>query len=225
MPQIQPEWVSRSAHGPAVPQRFMHKLALLCALLASFAGQAPSLAQTPPTNNVQYEVINKPSYGRGVGTVPTNCGPGREYDAGLCYPPCATGFRGVGPVCWQTCPPGYSDDGATCRHDASIISSDNGACPWYDKCGLTFARGCSKCPPGYANDGCTCRIDANIFGKSTYTRGVGSLPTACPGGREYDAGLCYTPCNPGFTGVGPVCWGTCPTGYEDWGVQCAKRIL
>jgi len=28
------------------------------------------------------------------------CGKGLENDAGLCYPPCPSGTRGIGPVCW-----------------------------------------------------------------------------------------------------------------------------
>lgn len=167
-------------------------------------------------------IISKPSYGRGVGTVPNDCGPGRQYDAGLCYPLCPAGYRGVGPVCWQICPPGYADDGASCRRNAVIFGSDNSACPWYDKCGLTFARGCSKCPPGYANDGCTCRRDAHIFFKSTTTRGVGTVPGLCPAGKQYDAGLCYPFCGPGYNGIGPVCWGSCPAGFDDHGATCYR---
>lgn len=38
-----------------------------------------------------------------------------------------------------------------------------------------------------------------------YGRGVGT-PLSCASDEEYDAGLCYTPCNEGYNGVGPVCW-------------------
>lgn len=38
-----------------------------------------------------------------------------------------------------------------------------------------------------------------------YGRGAG-VPMSCASGMEYDAGLCYTPCNEGYNGVGPVCW-------------------
>lgn len=165
-------------------------------------------------------ILAKPSQGRGAGSVPNQCGPGKELDAGLCYPLCPAGMRGVGPVCWQICPPGYSDDGATCRRNGSIIGSNNSACPWYDKCGLVTARGCSVCPAGYNNDGCTCRRDPHIFGKSTHARGAGSVPSACSAGLQYDTGLCYTMCPPGFNGVGPVCWGTCPAGFADHGATC-----
>lgn len=39
------------------------------------------------------------SYGRGVGKLP-GCKDEQDYDAGLCYPKCSDGTKGVGPVCW-----------------------------------------------------------------------------------------------------------------------------
>ena len=38
-----------------------------------------------------------------------------------------------------------------------------------------------------------------------YGRGVGT-PLTCSSSEEYDAGLCYQPCDEGYNGVGPVCW-------------------
>jgi hypothetical protein len=162
------------------------------------------------------------SYGRGAGTVPTACPAGQENDAGLCYPVCQSGYYAVGPVCWQSCPDGYTDEGALCAINAQTISADNSGCPWYDECGLTFARGCSTCPEGYENNGCTCQINANVFAKSTYGRGAGAVPTECSGGGEYDAGLCYTSCGANYDGIGPVCWAGCPASMPvSCGVGCA----
>jgi len=46
----------------------------------------------------------------------------------------------------------------------------------------------------------------------------------CDAGEDYDAGLCYRPCNKkGFKGVGPVCWGSCPTGWKDCGAGCGRK--
>lgn len=39
----------------------------------------------------------KDSYSRGVGAV-LSCMPDEEEDAGLFYPPCRSGYKGVGPV-------------------------------------------------------------------------------------------------------------------------------
>jgi hypothetical protein len=207
----------------------LHDFEVALAAKYPTAPPPPPVADCPPGFNDDGATcsssVAKPSYGRGAGTAPTQCGAGQQYDAGLCYPQCAAGYYGVGPVCWQICPAGYADDGLTCRRDASIINADNSSCPWYDKCGLTFAKGCSVCPPGYANDGCTCRIDAHIFGKSSYGRGAGTVPTQCGAGQQYDAGLCYPFCAPGYSGAGPVCWGSCPNGYGDNGAICTTVIV
>jgi hypothetical protein len=133
--------------------------------------------------------------------------PGADRSGLLCYPPCKAGYDGVGPVCWQQCPAGYHDDGAFCRKDVRIIGANNDECPWYDKCGLTFSRGCSVCPSGYSNDGCTCRINADIFAKDTYTRGAGS-PMSCAPGKERIGALCYGPCPPGYREDGVYCTAT-----------------
>lgn len=123
----------------------------------------------------------KHSYGRGVGTIPGSCPVGQDYDAGLCYPQCKSGYYGVGPVCWQGCPSGYADHGATCyKHLFS----------W--------------------------------FWKSSYGRGVGKIPGSCPGGQDYDAGLCYAQCKTGYSGVGPVCWEQCDADEIDDGAFCRK---
>lgn len=46
----------------------------------------------------------KLSHSRGAGSpLVSTCDAGLEYDAGLCYPPCADCYDGVGPVCWSLC--------------------------------------------------------------------------------------------------------------------------
>lgn len=192
----------------------------------SAPGQYLSLAEVqvnaPETYlDTEDDVCWMKTYGRGVGTIPDSC-PGQQKDGALCYPYCANGYYGVGPVCWQYCPAGYTDDGALCRKDASIISADNSSCPWYDTCGLTFSKGCSRCPAGYSNDGCTCRRDAHIFAKSSYGRTAGNV-MSCNASQENDAGLCYPQCGAGYDGVGPVCWGNCSGSYPvSCGAGCAK---
>jgi len=44
----------------------------------------------------------------------------------------------------------------------------------------------------------------------------------CNANEQQDAGLCYTPCKTGFTGVGPVCWAGCPAGWSQCGAACGK---
>lgn len=103
------------------------------------------------------------------------CGPGQEYQNGLCYTTCKAGWSGEGPVCWKACASGFKDTGWFCQRDSSIVSADTSSCPWYNKCGL--GDDCSKCPAGYSNDGCTCRRDAYIYAQESYGRGVGVAPT------------------------------------------------
>ncbi len=146
-------------------------------------------------------------YGRGAGS-PMGCAANEEQRGGLCYPKCTSGYSAPTAfpyLCATACPVGYRDDGLTCFRDAKIISADNSKCAWYDKCGLTFDKGCSKCPSGYKNDGCTCRVDAHMISKTTYSRGAGVPLHTCGAGEEKDGLLCYPKCQDGFHGVGPMC--------------------
>ncbi len=56
----------------------------------------------------------------------------------------------------------------------------------------------------------------------SYGRGAGTIPNVCASGEELRDGLCYKPCESGYTGVGPVCWQHCPSGYRDDGAFCGK---
>lgn len=44
---------------------------------------------------------------------------------------------------------------------------------------------------------------------------------SCDAGLEYDAGLCYTACETGSNGVGPVCWANSPSNWVDCGMGAA----
>lgn len=116
----------------------------------------------------------------GTGTEATGlnctCPAGQEFQNGLCYPACSSGYKGVGPVCWEICASTYYDTGTFCQRDPSILSANTSKCPWYNKCG--FGSSCSKCPSGYSNDGCTCRRNASTYTKKSYGRGAGTVP-AC----------------------------------------------
>lgn len=170
------------------------------------------------------------SYGRGVGTIPTSCTAGKTYDTGLCYESCRAGYTGVGPVCWQQCPPGYVDTGAFCHINKPLVVAGSWRCTteWGGICWWWT----TDCPAGYGNGAvglCSLNPTSPPNGmkgtyldpiKDSYGRGVGTLPTGCPGG-EYDAGLCYQNCNAGYDGVGPVCWNSCPAGKKPCGAGCA----
>lgn len=183
---------------------------------------ALSILILPSTSFAQSGVCWKTTYGRGVGTVPTTCGPGQEKSGLLCYPNCPGGFKGVGPVCWQNCPSGFRDDGAFCAKPGSYgrgagyaiwsegkCKSDHGSCEkcllmYYPKCKPGFkAVGCNVCSPicpsGMRDIGVSCA-------KQTSTRAT--IMPGC-GDKTNQAGLCYNACKPGYKPVGPVCWGQC----------------
>ncbi len=196
----------------------------------------------------QGDVCWRDSYGRGVGTIPGNCEMHQDKSGLLCYPKCKKGYTGVSFVCWQDCPSGYRNDGAFCAKPApygrgagypwkfgdKAFSLDgarkrcrkkHGSCEKsgqiiYPKCKKGYkAVGCCicspKCPSGMGTDiGVSCT-------KKSYTRKT-ILPS-CPAGMENDAGLCYKKCKPGYDGIGPVCWGTCPPDKPvNCGAACAK---
>jgi hypothetical protein len=57
---------------------------------------------------------------------------------------------------------------------------------------------------------------------------------SCPPGTVEDGGLCYPPCEAGYTGAGPLCWSNytsigvgvlkgCPAGWDDAGLICGKN--
>ncbi|MFH2204073.1 MAG: hypothetical protein ABIJ96_13215 [Elusimicrobiota bacterium] len=65
----------------------------------------------------------KGSYGRGVGE-PMHCSSSQQYDAGLCYTPCKSGYHGVGPVCWMGCPSSKTECGVGCANSTiSCVTS------------------------------------------------------------------------------------------------------
>lgn len=225
---------------PRWPRRFLALLGCLVFLL--LGGARPALAQG--------DVCWRDSYGRGVGTVPGNCDMHQDKSGLLCYPKCKSGYTGLAFVCWQDCPKGFRDDGAFCAKPAPYGRGVGFPWKFGDKafsldaararCAKKHGRGnCEKsgqiiypkCKPGYKNVGCcVCSpICPSGMGtdigvsctKKSYTRRT-ILPS-CPPGMDADAGLCYKKCKPGYRGVGPVCWGTCPKDKPvDCGAACAK---
>ncbi len=125
------------------------------------------------------DVCWKNSYGRNVGAVPNACADGREKSGALCYNKCGPNRIGDGPGCWSACPQGFEDRGVFCLQNAK-----------------------SECPPT------TIKTIVGTCTKTNEWRDAG-VPMVCGAGKDSDAGLCYSKCNAGYTGVGPVCWGSC----------------
>ena len=189
--------------------------------------------------------------GRGVGTIPTGCAPGQEMIGALCYATCPPGMTRFGFDCHSICPAGTRDDGLFCRrpeygrgtgyswwwrdgfsNDGMIsrCEADNGK----GKCEMWGAIAYPTCQPGWHAVGCCiCSPDppncaqlglaGEFAGSCAKKIAIGSPQFGtCPGGQVRDGGLCYVPCEPGYAGVGPVCWKTPPQGWVECGMGAAK---
>ena len=141
------------------------------------------------------------TYGRGVGRSP-DCPAGKVNDAGLCYPKCRSGYKGVGPVCWQSCNGFGRDDGAFCAKRGSY---GRGA-------GRSPCTGCSGC------SGCSWRGCSGCSGCSSCST------KHCRSSEDRNGALCYPKCRSGYKNVGCcTCSPRCPSGMTDIGVSCAKK--
>jgi hypothetical protein len=213
-------------------------ITLLSALVASPSFAAP-------------EFCWKDSYTRGVGAVPTSCASGEQMIGLLCYANCPAGMARFGFDCHSICPSGMRDDGLFCRrpeygrgggyswsfsdgfsNDGMISRCEN------DKgrgnCEMWGAIAYPKCNPGWHTAGCCiCSPDkpdcaqlglaGEFAGSCAKKVNIGSPGLGvCPSGQERDGGLCYATCQPGYTGVGPVCWKDPPSGWVNCGMGAAK---
>lgn len=195
------------------------------------------------------DVCWKPSYGRGVGTVPDTCDKVSQTKSGLlCYVKPKEGQTNVAGVVWQDCPVGWQSQGAFCRKPSPSEYGRGAGYPWKfgdafnlegarSRCAKDNRQGCEqsglviypKCGPGYHPVGCCMcsrdcvqgMADAGVScTKQTYV--VSPITPTCDATKQYDAGLCYKKCETEYNGVGPVCWGNCPKGMVDCGAMCGK---
>jgi hypothetical protein len=177
------------------------------------------------------EFFWKGSYGRGVGTVLDACPDGKVQRGALCYDRCRDGYSDNGTLtCATNCPSGYSDRGAICHYEGTGAYSP----VYWDGCATRVLGACiggfkeDGCRDGYTKRASMCyyeRVPAGMSGTGMDPmKGMYNLtPSAmvCGGGKQQDAGLCYTPCRAGYNGAGPVCWAAQPSGYVDCGMGYA----
>ncbi len=181
----------------------------------------------------------KDSKTRGVGVVPNSCEDGYEQIGLLCYSKCDSSTEErYGFDCHSVCPTGFTDNGLICRSNAetsygrgdgyissSICQSSTGdsSCEkygnlYYPRCKTGFsASGCCICQ---STATCSTYGMGGIFPDCTKNIRIGeALPGVCGGDTpDEDSGLCYTACDSGYDGVGPVCWMVEPP-FESW-VEC-----
>src|SRR5262245_13328986 len=58
--------------------------------------------------------------------------------------------------------------------------------------------------------------------KSSYGRGVGTIPGDCTFDQQKQGLLCYPKCQAGYTGFVASCFQNCPAGFTDGGAVCNK---
>ena len=175
----------------------------------------------------------KDSYGRGVGTIPVlRCEQGTDKIGALCYEPCKAGYEeaagdrlactgktylrpaGTGVPTWtkhETIDQMYYK-GFIKKHRMVRVAKLVTECrPGKDKWG---AQCFEPCRPNFHAGGATGRVCTANTKIVFYDRKVLPLRQYCKDGKENDAGLCYKSCRSGTKGIGPVCWGDKPSGYE-----------
>ena len=191
-------------------------------------------------NSGDHSFCWKDSYTRGAGAPPKVCQAGQERVGLFCYDACPAGTARFGFDCHSVCPYGMRDDGLFCRaaeYGRGFGFVSDAACkrsnPPYgcEKYGLLFYPACA---PGYDNFGSNiCRpkvpdcsalnLNSGIDLSCAKKVAIGNPRTAtCDANQDRNAGLCYPKCDPGFTGVGPVCWGRAPVGWVSCGMGAAK---
>ena len=83
-------------------------------LVLLIAVQAIAALQMTEEHDIEHSFCWKDSYGRGVGTIPNDCG-NRVKLGLLCYEKCPSGYHRFGVDCHQNCPSGWRNDGLFCR--------------------------------------------------------------------------------------------------------------
>ena len=189
---------------------------------------------------------------RGVGTIPSDCPAGMEQLGLLCYEPCPSGYSRSATDCIKDCPPHWTDEGlfcglqdygrgggygfdlfasihdgkARCEHDHGANNCEENGLLWYPKCAPGYhADACCICvpdEPDCSQFGLGNRVDIANSCARPLTGGTPHIKNGCPSGKVYDAGLCYTPCESGYDGVGPVCWSQTPSGWVNCGAGDAR---
>mmetsp|Transcript_29979 Transcript_29979/g.71994 ORF Transcript_29979/g.71994 Transcript_29979/m.71994 type:complete len:364 (+) Transcript_29979:265-1356(+) len=150
-----------------------------------------------------------------------------------CHQTCPNGFTDDGLFCrldeygrgsgypWKFGDPPFHSSGQfhRCEHDHGKGNCEENGAIVYPKCKSGYhAFGCCICRP-HAPDcsflGLGGQVDLSCAKKIVL--GEPTIINGCPTGKEYQAGLCYDPCDDGFHGVGPVCWSNTPNGWVNCG--------
>jgi hypothetical protein len=182
-----------------------------------YKGVGPICWKTCPTGMTDVGVSCQKNglINRSAHPKPLMCKAPEIDEGGLCYPPCTTGYKGVGPICWGACPADMKGEKGACMKGVPVprnstpavckaieVSEDN-LCFTKCKDGHT-GKGptcVANCPTGMTESGTSCV-------KRTKSRGDGQ-PVTC-GGKFPDK-------------IGDMCYGPCPDGFKADKDQCIKQ--
>jgi hypothetical protein len=131
----------------------------------------------------------KDSYGRGIGTIPTDCGFSEEKQGLLCYPACKDGYTGVLNTCYKNCPDGYTDNLAFCLKPAA------------------YGRGAGyawQLSDGFSNTGMLARCEA-AEKRPCEMWGAVAYPTCKPGFHPFGSNVCTPDCPSDMVEIGVSC--------------------
>ena len=164
-----------------------------------------------------------------VGSIPSVSGGACRTTGGNCSTQKVNCKRALGTEWCElktVCEPVVTHCDPIVQNCSSGKSLQDGLC--YDSCRSGYSKQAltcvQACRDGYSLAGLSCNQNQpTTVAKQTYDRGVGTIPALrCANGLENDASLCYTPCRPGYNGIGPVCWGNAPPGYVSCGAGVAR---
>lgn len=184
----------------------------------------------------------KDADGRGVGTVPRSCGPGKELVGLFCYDECpksGSGMKRAGIDCHSICPDGMTDQGLFCR--APEYGRGSGY-PWTlgDSLNLNAAlsrceakEGTGKCEPwgaviypkckeGYSNFGCCICRPATPDCQKLGLKKEGQVDLSCAKEIKIASPPEVGICGDGQEGDAGLCYKKCPVGYYGVGPVCWK---
>jgi hypothetical protein len=191
-----------------------------------------SIALLPPLN---YPGILYATLGNKACITPYKCTDPLINEGGLCYPKCKDGFKSDGATLCYKQYPEFENNGKlhTITNITKDIKTNTGRPLSY--CDPDKEKGGAicypKCKDGYKSDAATiCYKDTppNWPGTTSITHlqhktnydGPGTPLTECNPDQDKDGALCYPKCKSGFSGKGPVCWGSCPSNTVDVGALC-----
>jgi C1A family cysteine protease len=128
--------------------------------------------------------------------------------------------------CFQNYTGGVFNEGANSflpNHVVTLIGWDDAKKAWIVKnsWGTGWGETAGDPSPNPTRGYAYMAYGTNIIGRSAAWV---KARKECPNGGEYDAGLCYTPCKPGYHGLGPMCWQNCAEGMIDDGATCRAPI-